>query len=103
MDMTPGLDPAPLLAELMAEGYATRPLLPPETCRALIALYDQPDTFRKRIVMEQHAYGRGEYQYFAYPLPDVIRRLREALYPPLAAVANEWRAQLGGEPFPATL
>jgi hypothetical protein len=54
--------------------------------------------------MQRHGFGRGEYKYFARPLPPVVERLREALYPPLAAVANRWRAALGEEtPFPPTL
>ena len=60
--------------------------------------------FRKSIIMQQHAYGRGEYRYLAYPLPEPIVALREAFYPPLADVANAWRAKLG-QPgtFPARL
>ena len=98
------LDPAALANEIGAEGYATRQLLSPEACDAIIGLYDDDTRFRKRIVMEQRAYGRGEYKYFAYPLPDPIAALRCALYPPLAVVANEWRRILGEEAvFPATL
>jgi uncharacterized protein len=93
-----------LADDLAAEGYATRPLLPPDTCRALAASYDEDAHFRKRIVMEQHAYGKGEYKYFNYPLPDPVEALRTALYPPLAAVANAWRRTLGEtEMFPDTL
>jgi hypothetical protein len=105
MDMSdiPSIDPQALLNDLATDGYATRQMLPADTCRALSALYDEPLRFRKRIIMEQRAYGRGEYQYFSYPLPDLVATLREALYPPLAVVANEWRRILGGEPFPATL
>jgi hypothetical protein len=101
---TPDIEPNALAGDLAAQGYATRPLLAAETCRALAGLYDQDSRFRKRIVMEQHAYGRGEYKYFAYPLPDPIATLRTALYPPLAVVANAWRRTLGeGETFPDTL
>ena len=93
-----------LADDLAAEGYATRPLLPPDTCRTLAASYDEDAHFRKRIVMEQHAYGKGEYKYFNYPLPDPVEALRTALYPPLAAVANAWRRTLGEtEMFPDTL
>src|SRR6202012_3708587 len=79
-------DPSALIDELAAQGYATRALLPADSCRALAALYDDDARFRKRIVMKQHAYGRGEYKYFTYPLPDPVAELRGALYSPLAAV-----------------
>jgi uncharacterized protein len=93
-----------LADDLATQGYATRPLLAPETCQTLAALYDYDDRFRKRVVMEQHAYGNGEYKYFGYPLPDPVAALRAALYPPLAAVANAWRSTLGQtELFPGTL
>ena len=93
-----------LADELAARGYATRRLMAPDTCRTVSALYDEKDRFRKRVVMEQHAYGRGEYQYFRYPLPDVVAQLRAALYPPLAQVANRWRRTLGEQDmFPPTL
>ena len=98
------ITPERLAGELAAEGYATRKLLAAETCRSLIALYEDEARFRKRIVMEQRAYGRGEYKYFTYPLPDAVAALREALYPPLAVVANAWRRALGeSETFPDTL
>jgi len=97
-------DPQTLSRDLAAEGFATRMLLSPAVCRDLAALYDQPAAFRKRVVMEQHTYGRGEYQYFAYDLPGVVADLRAALYPPLAAVANTWRRALGEtETFPPRL
>ncbi len=97
------LDPQHLAADLAQHGYAVRPMLDPATCGALTALYDQTPIFRKRIVMEAHGYGRGEYQYFAYPLPRVVADLRSTLYPPLATVANQWRRALGqDEIFPAT-
>jgi uncharacterized protein len=90
--------------ELATQGYATRRLIPAAACEALTALYDDDTRFRKRIVMERHAYGLGEYKYFAYPLPDPIAELRAALYPPLAVVANAWRRSLGeGQAFPARL
>jgi hypothetical protein len=98
------IDPEILAADLAAQGYATRPLLPAETCRELTGLYDHDGRFRKRIVMEQHAYGKGEYKYFGYPLPDPVAALRVALYPPLAEVANAWRRILGeADAFPDTL
>jgi hypothetical protein len=99
------LDWAGLGASLDAHGYATTgPLLDPATCAALAALYEAEGGFRSTVVMQRHGFGRGEYKYFARPLPPVVARLREALYPPLAAVANRWRAALGQEaPFPPTL
>jgi hypothetical protein len=99
------LDWTALDAALDARGYATTgPLLDPATCAALAALYDAEGGFRSTVVMQRHGFGRGEYKYFAQPLPPVVARLREAFYPPLAAVANRWRAALGDEsPFPPTL
>jgi hypothetical protein len=97
-------DPDALADELAAQGYATRTLIPAAACGALAALYDNNDRFRKRIVMEQHAYGQGEYKYFCYPLPDPVAALRAALYPPLAVVANGWRRALGQDAvFPHSL
>ena len=98
------LNPANLAADLTLNGYAVRPLLDPATCRSLEGLYDQDSPFRKRIVMEKHGYGRGEYKYFSYPLPPLVAELRARLYPALATVANEWRRELGQDGvFPETL
>lgn len=98
------LDPDSLSRDIARDGYATRAVLPADTCRTLMALYDDDTRFRKRIVMERHAYGQGEYQYFAYPLPDTVAALRSALYPPFATVANGWRSALGQPAsFPPTL
>ncbi len=82
--------------ELDAFGCAVIPgLLSPDDCRAAAALYERPTLFRSRVVMERHGFGRGEYQYFAYPLPAPLEALRTDLYPPLAAIANRWQAALG--------
>ena len=71
--------------------------------RELAALYREPRRFRKRIVMEQHRFGAGEYQYFAYPLPPLVRALRTELYAGLAPIANAWSARLGSrERYPAS-
>jgi hypothetical protein len=82
--------------ELDAFGCAVIPgLLAAKDCEAAAALYERPALFRSRVVMERHGFGRGEYQYFAYPLPAPLASLRTELYPPLAAIANRWQAALG--------
>ena len=79
-------------------------LVAPETCDALATGYDDEDAFRSRIVMAQHGFGRGEYKYFAYPLPPVVSELRAALYPALADIANPWNEAMGiGVRYPSTL
>ena len=76
-------------------GYCLiRGVLDGRQCRELISLYDEPRLFRKKIVMEAHAYGAGEYQYFRYPLPDPIQDLRTEWYGLLAPIANEWNERL---------
>jgi hypothetical protein len=87
---------------LERKGWATTgPLLTLDERRALIAAYDDDRQFRSTVVMARHGYGRGEYRYFACPLPELVGRLRDRLYRELLPVANRWRAQLGsGEPFP---
>ena len=82
--------------DLNAHGCAVVPgLLDADVCVALAARYAQPGQFRSRVVMARHGFGRGEYQYFAYPLPEPVAALRTALYAPLAAIANRWQAALG--------
>ena len=89
---------------LNASGCAILPvLLSPAECAAMAARYAAPDGFRSRVVMARHGYGRGEYRYFAYPLPPPVATLREHLYPPLSKIANRWQATLGlATRFPAT-
>src|SRR5688500_5815163 len=90
------IDWAQVGSELDAQGSAiVEKLLSAEECDALAALYPDEARFRSRVVMARHGFGRGEYKYFSYPLPEPIARLRTALYPPLAAVANRWNAALG--------
>jgi hypothetical protein len=90
------LDWPRIAANLDDHGCATvESMLEPGECADLTGVYAREEGFRKRIVMAQHGFGRGEYKYFAYPLPDLVAELRAALYPPLAAIANRWSEALG--------
>jgi hypothetical protein len=83
-------------ADLDARGCAVlKDLLTSDECRALASLYPDDAHFRSRIVMSRHGFGRGEYKYFSYPLPDPIAGLRPALYGPLSAIANRWNTAMG--------
>jgi len=85
-------------AQLDTHGYAVvGPLLSARQCTDLRRAFSQERLYRKHIIMEQHGYGRGEYKYFAYPLPAVVEQLRSTLYPQLAEVANRWSHSLGKE------
>ena len=77
--------------DLDAEGHAIIDrILPPDACDNISGLYDNESLFRSHIVMERHGFGRGEYRYFRYPLPDLITTLRTSLYPHLVQIANRW-------------
>jgi hypothetical protein len=90
------LDWAAMSAELDSHGCATTgPLLTAEECAELVAGYETDERFRSRIIMARHGFGRGEYKYYAYPLPETVAALRAALYPPLAAIANRWHEAMG--------
>jgi hypothetical protein len=88
---------------LRQSGYASLgQLLQPDQCRSIAALYDHPEHFRSHISMERFRFGRGEYQYFGYPLPPLIASLRTELYAALAPIATQWMQDLGSEVvFPA--
>ena len=101
---TKKLDWPTAAASLDANGCALLPrALTPVQCEDMIALYADGSRFRKRVVMAQHGFGRGEYKYFCYPLPPLVSELRECLYPPLAEIANRWNAALkNAARFPGT-
>ncbi|OWK47285.1 2OG-Fe(II) oxygenase [Fimbriiglobus ruber] len=85
------LDWPGIVSELDARGCAViGSLLTPDECQAIVDLYPADEKFRSRVVMAKHGYGRGEYKYFAYPLPALVEALRKSLYPALAEVANRW-------------
>ncbi|TMA20289.1 MAG: proline hydroxylase [Deltaproteobacteria bacterium] len=84
-------------SDLAERGYATTGrLLTAAECSRLVADYESEARFRSRVVMAQHGFGRGEYKYFRYPLPEIIAHLRPALYEHLAPIANRWEKLLGG-------
>ncbi|HJY30144.1 MAG TPA: 2OG-Fe(II) oxygenase [Pyrinomonadaceae bacterium] len=90
--------------DLDAEGNAIiKGLMSPDQCDQIRVLYDKEGLFRSNIVMERHGFGRGEYRYFSYPLPDLITTLRTSLYPHLVPIANRWNESMGIDVrFPAT-
>lgn len=98
------LDWAAAEDDLGRDGYAVLPaLLTPAQCAQLAGCYSDETRFRSRVVMERHAFGRGEYKYFSYPLPAKVESLRQALYPRLAPIANRWHAAMRlEERFPAS-
>ena len=97
------LDWERISSEVDEFGRAVVPgMLTPRECAQYAVSYASPQLFRSRVVMERHGFGRGEYQYFAYPLPAALEELRGALYAPLAAIANRWHDALGIDTrFPA--
>ena len=77
------------------QGYAALAgVLTPQECKALASLYPNEDGFRSRVVMGRHGFGRGEYKYFSYPLPDIIEDIRTELYSRLAPLANKWNESM---------
>jgi hypothetical protein len=89
------LDWARLAEELDAQGNArAEQILSADECRSIASLYEEEPPFRSRVVMGRHGFGRGEYRYFGYPLPDVVADLRAAFYPHLVPIANRWNAAL---------
>jgi hypothetical protein len=103
MSRLEAIDWPAISADLDAQGWAVMPkLLSAEECGAVAGLYQKDEGFRSKIVMARHGFGRGEYKYFAYPLPPLIETLRTALYPHLAPIANRWHEAMGVDVrFPA--
>ena len=87
--------------DLNARGWAVLPeLFSVQTCAELISVYDgDPTRFRSKVVMQRHGFGRGEYQYFRYPLPNQISAIREDVYERLVPIANRWARRLGKDWF----
>jgi uncharacterized protein len=104
MERTRAIDWERVTRDLDAQGCAVlERLLEPEQCAELAALYPDDDRFRSRVVMGRHGFGRGEYKYFNYPLPELVAGLRSALYPNLAPVGNRWNSALNIDVrYPAT-
>ena len=90
------LDVVDLGAQLDTFGWARIPnLITAAECGAIASLYPDDRQFRSHIIMARHGFGRGEYKYFAYPLPQTIATLRATFYPPLAEIANRWNTSMG--------
>jgi hypothetical protein len=88
-------DWASVSVHLDAYGWAMfRNLLTADECETIAGLYVDDRHFRSHVVMARHGFGRGEYKYFAYPLPDIIARLRTAMYTRLASIANRWNESM---------
>ncbi|RWO06015.1 MAG: proline hydroxylase [Mesorhizobium sp.] len=91
-----GYDWQALAEEMSGYGCAVmEKLLTPEECREIAGLYPDESHFRSHVHMARHGFGKGEYRYFRYPLPELIGGLRTALYPRLAAVATDWNERMG--------
>jgi hypothetical protein len=84
--------------ELDSQGSVVlKRLISADECPALAAMYPKDKFFRSRVVMGRHGFGRGEYKYFNYPLPNIIAELRTELYSRLVPVANRWNAAMCSE------
>ncbi len=90
-------------ADLSAFGCAVLSgLLTPRECADIAALYPHDEHFRSHVHMARHGFGKGEYKYFRYPLPDLVTELRTALYGHVAAFANDWNERMKvGARYPA--
>ena len=90
------IDWASAATHLDGYGWAMlKTLLTADECESIASLYGDDRRFRSHVIMARHGFGRGEYKYFAYPLPDIVAELRMALYPRLVAIANRWNESMG--------
>jgi hypothetical protein len=94
-----------LNAEISSRGYSLiTNLLSRDECDFLVSLYDRQELFRKTVVMERHRFGKGEYKYFTYPLPELVQIIRETTYGFLVPVANQWMKELRmSQEYPGSL
>ena len=102
-DHAKAIDWSAVSTDLDVQGWAILPkLLSAKECEAVAGLYGEEHGFRSHIVMARHGFGRGEYKYFSYPLPQLVESLRTTLYPHLARIANRWHETMGMDVrFPA--
>ena len=92
------LDWARIAADLDSQGFAViENLIDARQSRETADLYSNEALFRSRVIMSRHGFGRGEYQYFSYPVPDLVAQLRSSFFPYLAPIANRWQERLGSE------
>jgi len=103
-DRIASLDWARLTHDLLDHGFATTaPLLTAHECTDLVNRFEDEEGYRKHVIMARHNYGRGDYKYYDYPLPDLVATLRQEAYPHLVGAANEWATRLGRDTiFPNT-
>ena len=98
MNQIDHMDWAQIAGDLDAQGWAVaKALLGAEVCAGLSMLYEEDGRFRGTVTMARHGFGRGEYRYFAYPLPGIVADLRTQLYARLAPIANRWNGTMGIE------
>ena len=99
-----GINQDSIADSLNSKGYAhLKNVLSKEECEELQKMYAQPDRFRSVINMQRYRFGKGEYKYFKYPLPDLLVKLRESFYAELYPIANDWMQKLGiGISYPPT-
>jgi hypothetical protein len=108
LEVEPGTDPATIkdrvnaadwtkiYADLDAQGWAIAPkLLTNDETDLIAGLYPHEEGFRGQVIMARHGFGRGQYKYFSYPLPQLIQELRTLAYPYLVPIANQWHARMG--------